>query len=151
MQETIQQRETAMRDVLKKIQNEIDLQTFTFEEQRIAKECFDAGFFEGVVMLEMISGRIVAEYRHKPRLTHNGMQFLYAGSQPDLTKVEVSFSESEHELQENKQHNDRTEEEANRKKDRKAQFIGAIIIALLTLFLEHIGQILSIIIKFLHQ
>lgn len=45
MQETIQQRETAMRDVLKKIQNEIDFQTFTFEEQRIAKECFDAGFF----------------------------------------------------------------------------------------------------------
>lgn len=76
MQETLQQRETAMRAVLHKIQNKIDFGAFTLEEQRIAKECYDAGFFEGIVIQEMISGRIVAEYRHEPRLTYKGIQFI---------------------------------------------------------------------------
>ena len=67
MQETLQQREDSMRAVLHKIQNKIDFKTFTFEDQRIAKECYDAKFFEGIVIAEMASGRIIAEYRREHR------------------------------------------------------------------------------------
>ena len=155
MQETLQQREDAMRAILHKIQNKIDFETFTFEEQRIAKECYDAGFFEGIVMLEMVSGRIVAEYRHEPRITHKGMGFLYPATPEEIAKVEVSMSDVEHELQAEKERNDRAAEEADRKKDHRFQILTALLSglagSLLTLLVEHLSQIMSFMTKLLHQ
>lgn len=72
-----------MRSVLRAVQAQKTFEKFTFEEQRILKECYDAGYFEGLVVLEMIAGNIVAEYRHEPRLTYKGMQFLYEQSEQD--------------------------------------------------------------------
>jgi len=81
--ETVKQREEKMRKVLRDIQAQRPIGEFSFEEQRILKECYEAGFFEGVVLCEMISGRIVAEYRHHPRLTYKGLQFLDASPEQD--------------------------------------------------------------------
>ena len=111
MQETLQQRESAMQMVLRKIETKTDFKNFSSKEMQIAKECYDAGFFEGVVMQKMISGRIVAEYCHEPRLTHKGLQFLYPPEPEEPTKVEVSMSDAEHELQAEKERNDRAEKE----------------------------------------
>lgn len=155
MQETLQQREAAMRAVLHKIQNKIDFNTFTFEEMRIAKECQDAAFFEGIVLVEMISGHIVAEYRHEPRLTHKGIQFLDSTPQPEVAKVEISLSDAEHKLQAEKDSNKRTEKETERKKDRKFQILTALLSglvgSLLTLFVEHFQEIVHVLLLFFNQ
>lgn len=80
-----------MCELLRAIQQQTPFEEFSFEEQRILKECYDAGYFEGVVLIEMISGRIVAEYRHEPRLTCKGLQLLDEvskqnnGNEPDHT------------------------------------------------------------------
>ena len=76
MAETLAQRETAMCKVLLDVQRQRPFEEFNREEQRLLLECYNAGYFEGVVILEMISGRIVMEYRHQPRLTYQGLEFL---------------------------------------------------------------------------
>lgn len=155
MQETLQQREAAMRAVLHKIQNKTDFSTFTFEEMRIAKECQDAAFFEGIVLIEMINGHIVAEYRHEPRITYKGMEFLYPVHQPEVAKVEISLSDTEHKLQAEKDSNKRTEEETERKNERKFQILTALLSglggSLLTLFVEHFHEIVQVFLLLFNQ
>ncbi len=154
MQETLQQREAAMRAVLHKIQNKIDFNTFTFEEMRIAKECHDAAFFEGVVLDEMASGRITAEHRFNSRLTYKGLQFLDQ-TPPEISKVEVSLSDMEHELQSEKERNNRAEEKAERKEDRKYQILTALLSGLagsiLALFVEHFHERVQVFLLFFNQ
>ena len=155
MQETLQQRENTMRAVLHKIQNEVDFKDFSFDEQRIAKECIDEDFIEGIVTAVMASGRVTAEYRFKPRLTYKGMQFLYPPEPEESTKVEVSLSDMEHQRQAEKERNDRAEKETDRITEHKFQLFSAIVGAvtglLLTLFVEHFSQIMSFIAKLLNQ
>lgn len=159
MPETLQEREESMRVVLRHIQAKRPFEEFTFEQQRILKECQDAGYFEGVTMVQMISGRIVAEYGFEPRLTYKGLQFLEA-EPPTSTKplpvkvsfsseameeplpVEMSVSESEHELQAEKECQERAERETEHKKDRRFNFAQAIVVALLTLFLTYLIEYL---------
>ena len=59
-----------------RIQEKKPFEDLSFEERRVFKECYDSGYFEGVVPVEMINGRIVAEYRNDPRLTLKGLEFL---------------------------------------------------------------------------
>lgn len=74
--ETLAQRMESMKKVLLHIQAKKPFNSLTFEEKRILKECYDSKYFEGLVISEMISGRITVEYRHEPRLTYDGMRFL---------------------------------------------------------------------------
>lgn len=76
MVETLSQREEAMRKVLLDIQNQRPPEEFSWEEKRLLLECYAAGYFEGVMMEEMITGRITMEYRHQPRITHKGLEFI---------------------------------------------------------------------------
>lgn len=69
-------REAAMRDVLRQLTDKSSLCDLSQDDMRLAKDCYAAGYIEGIVFLEMISGRIVAEYRHEPRLTREGLAFL---------------------------------------------------------------------------
>ena len=100
MPETLEDRKEKMRSVLRAVQAQKSFEQFTFEEQRILKECYDAGYFEGLILLEMIAGNIVAEYRHEPRLTYKGMQFLdeqsqqHKGNEPD----EADLAEGERDI-----------------------------------------------------
>lgn len=84
--ETLQKRYQTMKKVLLHIQAKKSFDELSFDEKRILKECFDAGFFEGIVLLEMASGRIIAEYRHEPRLTLKGLQFLDTVKTIDLSQ-----------------------------------------------------------------
>lgn len=132
MPETLEQREHAMKEILRKIEAKTDFKEFSFEEMRLAKECYDAKLFEGVVLEQMASGRIIAEYRHEPRLTLKGVQFIQA--------------EEDRKLQAKKMAEEQASQEAERKKDRKYQIITALIsglfVFLLTLLFQHISQIL---------
>lgn len=74
--ETAAGRIEAMRKVLLHIQGKKSLEELTFEERRILKECYDAKYFEGIVLSEMASGKIVWDYRFEPQLTLAGLQFL---------------------------------------------------------------------------
>lgn len=74
--ETLEQRESCMRKVIQHTLDEKPFDELTFEEKRTLKECADKKFIDGIVYVEMISGRSVAEYRHKPRLTLEGIQFM---------------------------------------------------------------------------
>ena len=65
-----------MREVLRRLEAGEDLNKFSPHDKRILKDCFDAGYFEGTVPIEMISERIVFENRFTPRLTYAGLQFL---------------------------------------------------------------------------
>ena len=56
MLETLEQRENAMRDVLRKIESKTDFKEFSDNEKKLAKECYDAKLFEGVVLEQMVSG-----------------------------------------------------------------------------------------------
>lgn len=73
---SLERRMEDMKKVLLHIQAKKPFDDLSFEEQRIFKECYDAGYFEGVVPVEMITGKIVVEYRHEPRLTLKGLEFL---------------------------------------------------------------------------
>lgn len=42
MLETLEQRENAMRDVLRKIESKTDFKEFSDNEKKLAKECYDA-------------------------------------------------------------------------------------------------------------
>lgn len=75
----------------------------SFEEQRTLKECYDAGWFEGSVPVEMIGGRVVVEVRFPLRLTMEGHRVLATaqssqqvdqGIKPDHANV----SQLEHDL-----------------------------------------------------
>lgn len=74
--ETAADRIAIMRKVLLHIQNKMPLGELTFEERRILKECYDAKYFEGIILSEMASGKIVWDYRFEPQLTLSGLQFL---------------------------------------------------------------------------
>jgi len=93
MIDKLKQRELDMRGVLLHIQRKAPFEDLSFEERRILKECYDAGYFEGVVICEMASGRVVAEYRHEPRLpVLLNSTYLYVVVVKDLNFVhEVSF------------------------------------------------------------
>lgn len=134
MRETLQQREAAMRVVLRKIEEKKDFNSFSREEMRLAKECQDSGLFEGAVLEEMSSGRVVAECRHDTRLTLKGIQFLQA---------------------EEEQSREAAKNEAERKQERKYQILLTLVSglggSLLTLFLEHISEIIVFISQLLRK
>ncbi len=147
MVETLEQREEAMRKILRDIQKERPFEDFSFEEQRLLKECYDAGYFEGIAILEMISGRIVGEYRHQPRLTYKGMQFLAGGGSPqspDLQEIALELKSMNDDMRQ--QH---SEEKTEKEIDRRFQLIYTVVSAaigsLVTLFVEHFDGILSFI------
>lgn len=149
--ETLETREAAMREVLRYVLEKRPFENLNHEQQRILKECQDMKFFEGIVLAEMVSGRITGEYRFEPRLTYAGMQFIYAEPADKPAKVEISYSEEERELQSDQKQQEKTEDKAERKLDRRYQLLGALLVALVTLFLEHIGQIVRIIAQLFHQ
>lgn len=128
MNETLEQREAAMRDVLKKIEAKTDFNEFSDNEKKLAKECYDAKMFEGVVLEQMISGRITAEYRHDPRLTLKGIQFL--SIEEELCKKAA-------------------QEKTERKQERKYQFLltvcSGLAVFLIPLFIKQIGKIINIV------
>lgn len=66
----------SMKKVLLHIQAQKPFDDLNFEERRVLKECYDSKYFEGVVLSEMASGKIIARYRYEPRLTLEGLQFL---------------------------------------------------------------------------
>lgn len=78
MGETLEQRKSSMRKVIQHVLDEKPFEELTFEEKRIIKECADKKLIEGIVYEEMISGRIIAEHQHKPRLTLEGVHFMDA-------------------------------------------------------------------------
>lgn len=93
--ETVSQRKETMRNILRRIQAHESLDDLSFEEKRILKECYDAEYFEGLVIQEMISGRITTEYRHEPRLTLAGLQFLEPEPEPEPEPVPEPVPKSE--------------------------------------------------------
>ena len=147
MVETLEQREEAMRKILRDIQCKRPFDTFSFEEQRILKECYESGYFEGVVMVEMVSGRIVGEYRHEPRLTYKGLQFLSAGESPKSPGIPEIATELKNMTEDMRQQH--SEEKTEKTIDRRFQLIysvfSAAVGAILTLFVEHFDGILSFI------
>lgn len=68
--------ENKMRFVMNYAIEKHDISDLSNDDRRILKHCFDDGYIEGLAMLEMISGRIVAEYRFDPTLTLKGHQFM---------------------------------------------------------------------------
>lgn len=130
-----------MRNVLRKIDAKTDFKEFSENEMHLAKDCYDAKLFEGVVLEQMASGRIIAEYRHEPRLTLKGVQFIQA--------------EEDRKLQAKKLEEERAKDEAERKKNRKYQLITALISglggSLLTLFFQNISQIFRFLSQLLNQ
>lgn len=68
--------ENEMRGVLRAALDGAPFGELTENQQYMLKECCDAGYIDGVICLQMASGRIVAEYVHTPRLTHAGAVFL---------------------------------------------------------------------------
>lgn len=147
MVETLEQREESMRKILRDIQNKRSFETFSFEEQRILKECYDAGCFEGVVMGEAASGRVFGEYQHEPRLTYKGLQFLSAGESPKSPGIPEIASELKSMNDDMRQQH--SEEKTEKKIDRRFQLIYAVFSAtagsLVTLFVEHFDGIVSLI------
>lgn len=172
MLETLAQREESMRKVLRQLQNQTPFERFSFEEQRIAKECFDLGLFEGMYLQEMMSGRIIAEYQFDARITLKGMQFL----EPEPAKVEVSMSDKEHEIaeetrrqerdiaaeqqrqkesQETVRLQERREDQANEERRYKNQNEVTLLAALISgtsglllgMLIEHFGKVIDIILS----
>ena len=135
MLETLEQRENAMRDVLRKIESKTDFKEVSDNEKKLAKECYDAKLFEGVVLEQMVSGRIIAEYRHEPRLTLKGVQFIQAKKNQKLQAKKLA---EEH-----------ANEETERKKDRKYQLLAAVFsgiaASLLALFIQYFDEIISVV------
>lgn len=87
-------------------------------------------------MLEqMVSGRIIAEYRHEPRLTLKGVQFIQAKKNQKLQAKKLA---EEH-----------ANEETERKKDRKYQLLAAVFsgiaASLLALFIQYFDEIISVV------
>ena len=138
--ETLEQRQATMRKVIRHMIDGKPYADLTFEERRIAKECLDKGYIEGVELVEMITGRVVMEYRFPPRLTEPGVAFL-SGDKP-LQKADNADTDA---------HQDRTlyEERNNEKLPRwtKADVIATVIgtIIAFTVFvfdiLKHFGII----------
>lgn len=107
MLETLDQREETMRKVLLHVQAQQPFDKLSFEERRILKECYDKKYFEGLVIDEMISGRIVAEYRHEPRLTLEGLKFLNGENKKSAENSEKSTPDDD------KKNNDRLKRTIN--------------------------------------
>lgn len=76
MPETLSQRQHDMCRVLRHIQARKPFDDLSYEDRRILLECYEAHYFDGIVILQMISGNVVAEYQQEPRLTYAGLQFL---------------------------------------------------------------------------
>lgn len=65
-----------MRKVMYHIINGAPFSELTTEERLILKECYDADYIQGLVILQMGTGRITAEIRHDPRISGAGHAFL---------------------------------------------------------------------------
>lgn len=152
MAETIQQREESMRRVLRYIQEQKPFEDLSFVDQRILKECYDLGYFEGIVLLEMISGNIVAEYRHDPRLTYKGLQFLDLNKTSPVSGLGEIASELKS-MNENVSQN-HAEKKAEKEKDRRFQLlntlVGAAAGAALTLLIEHFDHVVRFVWNLFH-
>jgi F0F1-type ATP synthase assembly protein I len=172
MTETLFRREESMRNVLRKLQANTPFENLSFEERRTAKECFDLGFFEGLFLEEMASGRIIAEYQFGARITYKGMQFL----EPEPAKVEVSMSAEEHALAEEakrqeraaaaeqeshaaqkeavrlqERSEDKADEERRHKTQNRTTLLAALISGtsglLLGMLIEHFSKVIDIVLS----
>lgn len=74
--ETLAERESAMRSVLRHINETKTVKGLDQEQMKLLKECCDNGFLSGVQTEVMISGRVIAECQRDVRLTLEGLQFL---------------------------------------------------------------------------
>lgn len=85
--ETLAERESAMRSVLRHINETKTVKGLDQEQMKLLKECCDHGFLSGVQTEVMISGRVIAECQRDVRLTVDGLRFLEAepASEPDQT------------------------------------------------------------------
>ena len=85
--ETLAERESAMRSVLRHINETKTVKGLDQEQMKLLKECCDQGFLSGVQTETMISGRVIAECQRDVRLTVDGLRFLEAepASEPDQT------------------------------------------------------------------
>lgn len=83
--ETLAERESAMRSVLRHINETKTVKGLDQEQMKLLKECCDQGFLSGVQTEAMISGRVIAECQRDVRLTVEGLRFLEAEpvSEPD--------------------------------------------------------------------
>lgn len=83
--ETLAERESAMRSVLRHINETKTVKGLDQEQMKLLKECCDQGFLSGVQTEAMISGRVIAECQRDVRLTVEGLRFLEAepASEPD--------------------------------------------------------------------
>lgn len=98
MPETLEQRQATMCRMIQHILDKKPFTDLTLEEQRIAKECVDNKYIEGVVLLEMISGRVVMECQFDPRLTEAGVAFLAMCNSPpksELTEAQEKIANQE--------------------------------------------------------
>lgn len=132
--ETAADRIAVMRKVLLHIQDKKPFSELSFEERRVLKECYDAKYFEGIILDEMASGRIVAEYRFDPQLTLAGLQFL------DDTTVLSS---------ENDKSNEPNKTDVSGKKDRsgkkfyQSEIFWAVVTLLVTFILWLLDHLLA--------
>lgn len=76
--ETLAERESAMRSVLRHINETKAVKGLDQEQMKLLKECCDQGFLSGVHTETMISGRVIAECQRDVRLTVDGLRFLEA-------------------------------------------------------------------------
>lgn len=96
MAETLEERRATMRKVIQHIIDKRPYAELTFEERRIAKECVDKNYIEGVVLVEMITGRVVMEYRFEPRLTEEGVAFLSGNTSAEKINDDDTYGKLEH-------------------------------------------------------
>lgn len=144
MVESREQYEAEMRNAIRWIMDGKPLNDLNNEQRHMLKECYDKRYIDGLVFEEMISGRIICEIQHEPRLTYDGVQFMYPQTPEVNSKVEVSLSDAEHKLQAEKERHDHAEAAATRKSDRKfnlfTTLLGALAGSLLTLLVEHFTE-----------
>ena len=81
--ETVSERESAMRSVLRNINETKTVKGLNQEQMKLLKECCDQGFLSGVQTETMISGRVIAECQRDVRLTVDGLRFLEAETASD--------------------------------------------------------------------
>lgn len=84
--ETVSERESAMRSVLRNINETKTVKGLNQEQMKLLKECCDNGFLSGVQIESMISGRVIAECQEDVRLTLDGLRFLEAEAASDTGK-----------------------------------------------------------------
>ena len=74
-----------MREALRHVAEGENLNHLPQNEKQLLMDCYDAGYFEGVMPIKMVSGRIVFEVQSPYRLTVVGLRFLEPPEEPSDT------------------------------------------------------------------